>query len=86
MYSWSRTVALEVAADNITVNQIAPGWMRTERVDPNSEGARRYAELVPMKRQGDMQEIANAVLFFASDLSGFVTGSLLPVCGGFILW
>ncbi len=86
MYSWSRTVCREVAPYNITVNQIAPGWMRTEKVDPNSEGVRRYAEQVPMKRQGDAEEIAKACLFFASDLADFITGAFLPVCGGLFLW
>lgn len=86
MYSWSRTVAREVAPDNITINIIAPGWMRTEKVDPNSEGVRRYAEGVPMRRQGDAQEIANVALFFASDLADFVTGAFVPVCGGLYYW
>jgi len=86
MYSWSRTVAREVAPHNITINLIAPGWMRTEKVDPNSESVRRYAEGVPMKRQGDAQEIANVALFFASDLADFVTGAFVPVCGGLYYW
>jgi 3-oxoacyl-[acyl-carrier protein] reductase len=86
MYSWSRTVAREVAPDNITINQIAPGWMRTEKVDPNSPGVKAYAEGVPMKRQGDAQEIANAALFFASDLADFITSAYLPVCGGLFYW
>ncbi len=86
MYSWSRTVAREVAPDNITINVIAPGWMRTEKVDPNSEGVKRYAEGVPMKRQGDAQEIANVALFFASDLADFVTGAFVAVSGGLYMW
>jgi 3-oxoacyl-[acyl-carrier protein] reductase len=86
MYSWSRTVCRELAPDNITVNQIAPGWMRTEKVDPESPGAKAYAAQVPMRRQGDAQEIANAALFFASELAGFVTGAYVPVCGGLFLW
>lgn len=86
MYSWSRTVAREVAPDNITINIIAPGWMRTEKVDPNSEGVKRYAEGVPMKRQGDAQEIANVALFFASDLADFVTGAFVTVSGGLYMW
>jgi 3-oxoacyl-[acyl-carrier protein] reductase len=86
MYSWSRTVCREVAPHNITINQIAPGWMRTETVDPKSEDVRRYADGVPMKRQGDAQEIANTVLYFASELASFVTGAYVPVCGGLFLW
>ena len=86
LYSWSRTVCREVAPYNITINQIAPGWMRTETVDPASEAVRRYADGVPMRRQGDAQEIANTVLYFASELAGFVTGAYVPVCGGLFLW
>jgi 3-oxoacyl-[acyl-carrier protein] reductase len=86
LYSWSRTVCREVAPYNITINQIAPGWMRTESVDPDAAGTRAYAEGVPMKRQGDAQEIANTALFFASDLAGFTTGAYVPVCGGLFLW
>jgi len=86
LYSWSRTVCREVAPYNVTINQIAPGWMRTETVDPTSEAVHRYAEGVPMRRQGDAQEIANAVLYFASELAGFVTGAYVPVCGGLFLW
>ena len=86
LYSWSRTVCREVAPWNITINQIAPGWMRTENVDPGSDDVRRYAEGVPMKRQGDAQEIANVSLFFASELASFTTGAYVPVCGGLFLW
>ena len=86
LYSWSRTVCREVAPHNITINQIAPGWMRTENVDPDSEEVRRYAQGVPMKHQGDAQEIANTALFFASDLAAFITGAYVPVCGGLFIW
>jgi len=86
LYSWSRTVCREVAPHNITINQIAPGWMRTEKVDPDSREVIEYAKGVPMKRQGDAQEIANTALYFASDLAGFVTGAYVPVCGGLFLW
>ncbi len=86
LYSWSRTVCREVAPHNITINQIAPGWMRTETVDPDSKRVQDYAAGVPMKRQGDAQEIANTALYFASDLAGFVTGAYVLVCGGLFLW
>lgn len=86
LYSWSRTVCREVAPHNITTNRIAPGWMRTQRVDPDSAEVRAYAQSVPMRRQGDAHEIANTALYPASDLAGFVTGAHMPVCGGLFLW
>ncbi len=77
-----RTLALEVGPDNVTVNQVAPGWMRTEdwRADPTDDAF--YVARVPLRRRGDDQDIANAVAFFASDLADFITGAILPVAGG----
>lgn len=77
-----RTLALEVGPDNVTVNQVAPGWMRTEdwRADPTDDAF--YVTRVPLRRRGDDQDIANAVAFFASDLADFITGAILPVAGG----
>ena len=77
-----RTLALEVGQDNVTVNQVAPGWMRTEdwRADPTDDAF--YVARVPLRRRGDDQDIANAVAFFASDLADFITGAILPVAGG----
>ncbi len=77
-----RTLCTEVGADNVTVNQIAPGWMRTEDWRDNPDDDSEYAARVPLKRRGDDQDIANAVAFLASDLAGFITGAILPVAGG----
>ena len=81
-----RCLAKEIGQHQITVNQIAPGWMRSERIramenDPQAG----YAAKVPLQRAGDDQEIANAVAFLASDLSGFITGAFIPVCGGNVM-
>ena len=80
-----RSLCVEVAGDNVTVNQVAPGWMRTEdwRAHPDDDSA--YIERVPMHRRGDDQDIANAVAFFASDLAGYITGAILPVAGGYAM-
>lgn len=80
-----RSLCAEVAGDNVTVNQVAPGWMRTEdwRAHPDDDSA--YIERVPMHRRGDDQDIANAVAFFASDLAGYITGAILPVTGGYAM-
>lgn len=77
-----RALCVEVGPDNVTVNQVAPGWMRTEdwRSDPTDDSD--YIRRVPLARRGDDQDIANAVAFLASDLAGFITGAILPVAGG----
>ncbi len=76
-------LAKEVGKYNITVNQVAPGWMISEAV--RREGSERqdaYEKMLPLKHRGEDKDIANAVVFLASDLARFITGVLLPVCGG----
>lgn len=82
-----RALCVEVAGDNVTVNQVAPGWMRTEdwRNDPERSDESDYISKVPMHRRGDDQDIANTVAFLASDLAGFITGAIVPVAGGYAM-
>lgn len=77
-----RVLAKEVGPDQITVNQVAPGWMISDNWRRNPGDDSVYAQKVPLRRRGEDQDIANAVLFLASDLAGFITGVYLPVCGG----
>lgn len=79
-----RVLAREVAEHNITVNEVAPGWTLSEE-SRSAESDEPYVRNVPFKRRGTDQEIANAVLFLASDLASFVTGVYLPVCGGYAM-
>ncbi|HEX8834770.1 MAG TPA: SDR family oxidoreductase [Abditibacteriaceae bacterium] len=81
-----RVLAREVGPDGVTVNQVAPGWMISER--DRSAGTEKqpgYEQNVPLRRRGHDQDIANAVAFLASDLAGFISGALLPVCGGNVM-
>lgn len=81
-----RVLAREVGPDGITVNQVAPGWMISERDrSAGTESQPHYEAKVPLRRRGEDQDIANAVAWFASDLAGFVTGAFLPVCGGNVM-
>jgi len=82
MVGISRALACELGPENITVNMVAPGWMVDEKVDPDSEGSKGYAQGVPLRRQGSAEEIGNVCVFYLSDLAGYVTGTYLPVCGG----
>ena len=79
-----RVLAKEVGEHNVTVNQVAPGWMISED-RPESSASEQYRQGVPMKHRGHAQEIANLVAFLASDLAGFITGAYIPVCGGNIM-
>ena len=81
-----RSFAKEVGPRGITVNQVAPGWMVTEEqraAGVQWQGA--YTDTVPMKRRGTDEDIADAVLFFASDLSNYITGAYLSVSGGRVM-
>ena len=86
-----RVLAKEVAKYNITVNQVAPGWIKSEKYrdadgsESNTGQIFAYAESVPMRRRGTDLEVADAVCFLASDLAGFITGVYLPVCGGNVM-
>ena len=82
----ARTWALELAADGITVNVVAPGPIRTDMyhaiVPAGSEQDQRLAASIPVGRIGEAGDVARAVAFFAAPANGFVTGQTLFVCGG----
>ncbi len=81
-----RVLAREVGEHQITVNQVAPGWMISDRCRAaGREHQPEYEKNVPLRRRGCDQDIANAVVFLASDLAGFITGAYLPVCGGNVM-
>jgi 3-oxoacyl-[acyl-carrier protein] reductase len=82
MVGISRSLALELGPENITVNMVAPGWMADDKVEKGGPGSQRYAESVALRRQGDAEEIGKVCAFFLSDLAAFVTGAYVPVCGG----
>jgi len=86
-----KVLAKEVGSYNITVNQVAPGWIISDRfrdADGTEKNLRQdfpYIERVPMGRRGTDEDIANCVCFLASDLARFITGAYLPVCGGNVM-
>jgi 3-oxoacyl-[acyl-carrier protein] reductase len=87
--SWSRALSIQVAAEGITVNCIAPGRISTaqtlDRLFPTDEIRRREIELnVPAGRFGEPEEIAAVVAFLASAPASYVTGTMIPVDGGFL--
>jgi 3-oxoacyl-[acyl-carrier protein] reductase len=87
--SWSRALSIQVAPDGITVNCVAPGRINSEQVlnhlFPTEEIRRREIELnVPAGRFGEPDEIAAVVTFLASNRASYVTGTMIPVDGGFL--
>jgi 3-oxoacyl-[acyl-carrier protein] reductase len=79
-----RSLCREIGADGITVNQVAPGWTRSDDPSVVDDDA-AYLTNVPLGRRGTSTEVANAVVFLASRQASFVTGAWLPVCGGYVL-
>lgn len=82
----TRTWALELAADGITVNVIAPGPIATELYEasnpPDSPQTQKLVASIPVKRVGHPHEVAHAVAMLMDERAGFITGQLLYVCGG----
>ena len=94
--SWSKTLATEVAKDNITVNNILTGYFDTERLNSImiiqakaknielSEYKKQKKELVPMKRFGKPEEYGYLVSFLASEYAAYITGTNIPIDGGLL--
>ncbi|MDO6618142.1 MULTISPECIES: 3-oxoacyl-ACP reductase FabG [unclassified Shewanella] len=83
LIGFTKSLAREVASRQITVNAVAPGFIQTDMTDElNEEQQKAFMAQVPMARLGQAQEIANAVLFLASDSAAYITGETLHVNGG----
>ena len=80
---FSKSLAKEVASRNIRVNVIAPGYISTEMTGQLDESILKSIEAqIPLKRAGEPDEVANSVVFLASDASSYLTGAVLTVDGG----
>ena len=80
---FSKSVALELGVRNIRCNVIAPGFVQTEMTEelaPEVKAA--YVGKIPLNRFGQVNEIAKVATFLASDMSSYVTGQVISVCGG----
>lgn len=79
----TKSTAKELAARNVRVNAVAPGFIETEMTAVLSEETRKsYVENIPLKRLGTAEDIADAVAFLASPKAAYITGQVLPVNGG----
>ena len=83
---FSKSVARELASRNITVNVVAPGFINTDMTGVLPEKVKEsMLQGIPLKRIGEPKDIANAVLFLASDLSNYITGQVINVDGGMVM-
>ena len=86
MIGFTKSVAKEVGSRGIRCNAVAPGFIETEMTAELDEQVKKsWAETIPLKRAGSTDDVANACLFLASDLSTYVTGQTLSVCGGMLM-
>jgi len=80
---FSKSVAKELGSRNIRCNVITPGFIQTEMTHQLGEDVvKSWAEQIPLKRGGTTEDVANLSLFLASDLSSYITGQVMSVCGG----
>ena len=86
MIGFTKALALELATRNICVNCIAPGFIQTRMTEALTDGQKEgILKKIPMGRMGDPQDIANAAVYLASNLSDYITGQVLTVDGGMVM-
>ena len=82
---FTKSVALELGSRNIRSNAIAPGFIETEMTASlDSKVVEQWKETIPLKRGGTVEDVANLTLFLASDMSSYITGQVINVCGGML--
>ena len=84
----TKSLAIAFAADNIRVNALAPGWIATALTGALREDEARERGILgrtPMGRWGQPDDLAGPAMFLCSPLAGFVTGTVLPVDGGYLV-
>lgn len=80
---FSKSVAKEVGSRNIRCNVLAPGFIGTDMTDSLDEDTKKsFLSNIPLRRLGNAEEIANSCVFLSSDMSSYITGQVISVCGG----
>ena len=83
---FSKSAAKELAARGITVNMVAPGFIATDMTAAMTDKAKEMTLTgIPLKRMGEPEDVANAVLFLASDNASYITGQTINVDGGMVM-
>ncbi len=82
---FTKSIALELGSRNIRCNAIAPGFIETEMTAVlNPDVVKQWREAIPLKRGGTPEDVANLVIFLASDMSAYITGQVINVDGGML--
>lgn len=82
---FTKSVALELGSRNIRCNAVAPGFIETEMTGAlDQKVVDQWREAIPLKRGGTPEDVANLCLFLASDMSAYITGQTINVCGGML--
>ncbi len=82
---FSKSIAKELGSRNIRTNVVAPGFIRTEMTDVlDPKVVEGWAQAIPLKRAGETEDVANVCVFLASDMSAYVNGQVISVCGGML--
>ena len=82
---FTKSIALELGSRNIRCNAIAPGFIETEMTENlGEEVIKNWRDSIPLRRGGTPEDVANTTLFLVSDLSAYITGQTLHVCGGML--
>ena len=83
LIGFTKALALEIGSRSVTVNAVAPGFIQTAMTDALTDEARtKLEERIALKRLGTPDDVANAVVFLASEQAGYITGTVLNVSGG----
>ena len=86
LLGFTKSAARELAPRNITVNAVAPGFIETQMTDVLPEDMKKQlVNQIPLGRIGSSKDVANAVMFLASDASGYITGQTITVDGGMVM-
>ena len=86
LIGFTKSIAAELGSRNIRCNAIAPGFIETEMTEVLDQTVvEQWRNAIPLKRGGQPEDVANATVFLASDLSAYITGQTLHVCGGMLM-
>jgi len=86
LIGFTKSIAKELGSRNIRCNAVAPGFIETEMTYGLDENVKKgWMETIPLKRGGSTDDVANVCMFLASDLSTYITGQTISVCGGMLM-
>lgn len=82
---FTKSIALELGSRNIRCNAVAPGFIETEMTESlDPKVIEQWKETIPLKRGGSVEDVANLAIFLGSDMSSYITGQTITVCGGML--